>query len=168
MQKADEGQSTNNVSALRFGLIDNGYLPIPLYGKEPPIYGKNNKRKGLASWQKIDTVSPEMIAMWTAQWPDAVNTGVLTKNTPALDIDILNPDVAKAVEALVRDYYEERGNVLVRFGLPPKRAIPFRTDAPFAKILRNLIAPDGSEHKLELLASGQQFTSQAQPLEAAE
>jgi hypothetical protein len=42
-------------------------------------------------------------------------------------------------------------------GKPPKRAIPFRTEEPFKKIVVNLIAPDGSEgQKIEFLADGEQ------------
>src|SRR5262249_30714660 len=49
------------------------------------------------------------------------------------------------------------GYVLVRIGLPPKRAIPFRSEEPFDKIAVNLIAPNGSEgQKIEFLCNGQQ------------
>ena len=47
--------------------------------------------------------------------------------------------------------------ILVRFGKAPKRAIIFRCDEPFPKIVVNLIAPDGSNHKLEFLSDGQQL-----------
>jgi hypothetical protein len=54
----------------------------------------------------------------------------------------------------------DRGHVLVRIGRAPKRAIPFRTDAPFKKITANLIAVGGSEgQKIELLADGQQVVA---------
>ena len=47
--------------------------------------------------------------------------------------------------------------MLVRFGAPPKRAIPFRTNTPFAKIVAKLVAPDGSDgQRLELMCDGQQ------------
>jgi hypothetical protein len=48
---------------------------MPLYGKEPPIYGKNNKRGGLKKWQELHEVTAEQIEMWGKTWPDAVNTG---------------------------------------------------------------------------------------------
>ena len=82
-------------STLRLTLLRGGYLPIPLYGKVPPAYGKNNKRKGLGGWQKIETVSYEQIEMWGRTWPDAINTGVLTRTTPTLDADILNEAAAR-------------------------------------------------------------------------
>src|SRR5262249_12550793 len=130
---------------------------IPLYGKEPPIYGKNNQRKGLPGWSDIVSVTDDMIVMWAKTWPDAVNTGVLTRNVPTLDLDILNEEAVRACEDLVHDRYEDAGPILVRIGLPPKRAIPFRTDEPFDKIIVNLIALNGSEsQKIEFLCHGQQ------------
>jgi hypothetical protein len=45
----------------------------------------------------------------------------------------------------------------VRIGQPPKRAIIFRTNTPFIKLIVNLTAPNGSEEKLELLGDGQQL-----------
>ena len=90
-------------------------------------------------------------------WPNAGNTGILCCFTPTLDIDILDADAAAAVEALVRERFEDGGHVLIRVGLPPKRAIPFRTQEPFKKITVPLIAPNGdTNQKLEFLGDGQQ------------
>jgi hypothetical protein len=84
----------------------------------------------------------------------------LTATTPALDIDILDEAAASAVEALVREKYEERGAFLVRFGKAPRRLITFRCMKPFKKIAVSLISPSGStDQKLELLADGQQFVA---------
>jgi hypothetical protein len=54
-----------------------GYMPIPLFGKQPPEYGKNNQRGGLAGWSKLTDVSHEQINMWSRVWPTATNTGAL-------------------------------------------------------------------------------------------
>jgi Bifunctional DNA primase/polymerase, N-terminal len=143
-------------TALRLRLVAGGYTPLPLYGKTPPTYGKNNKRKGLADWQNLCDVTPEQIDMWGKTWPDAGNTGALTRLMPTLDIDILNEEAVRAIEEHVRDRYEEHGHILPRIGKPPKRAIPFRTDEPFAKIIANVVAPNGSAEKLEFLGDGQQ------------
>ena len=95
--------------------------------------------------------------MWGRTWPDAINTGILTRTTPTLDADILNEDAAVAIEELVREHYEEAGYVLMRIGRPPKRAFLFRTDEPFAKIVINFVARNGGEpEKLEFLGDGQQ------------
>jgi hypothetical protein len=95
--------------------------------------------------------------MWARTWPDAINTGVLTRAVPTLDADVLNEAAAVAIEEMVRERFEEAGHVLVRIGRPPKRAFPFRTDEPFAKILINLVPRHGgAAEKLEFLGLGQQ------------
>jgi hypothetical protein len=142
--------------AIRLALLRGGYTPIPLYGKTPPVYGKNNKRAGLGQWQRLANVSYDQIEMWGKSWPDAINTGILTKLTPVLDADILDEAAAIAVEDLVREFYEEAGRVLVRIGKPPKRAFLFRTEEPFAKLTVNLAARNGAAEKLEFLAADQQ------------
>ena len=141
----------------RHQLRKAGYCPIPLYGKEPPIYGKNNKKKGLKRWQELHDVSAEQIDLWTTMWPDAINTGCLCRFMPTLDIDILSEDAVRALIDHVREHYEELGHILMRIGRPPKCAIPFRTEEPFKKIVVNLLAANGSEgQKIEFLADGEQ------------
>lgn len=131
---------------LRQLLRRTGYSPIPVEGKRPAP----------KAWeQKIDC-SPDEITLWGSLYLYANNTGILTRLTPTLDIDILNPDAAEAVETLARERFEERGFILVRTGEAPKRAILLRTDAPFSKVTGDLIAPDGSQQKIELLCNGQQ------------
>jgi hypothetical protein len=53
--------------------------------------------------------------------------------------------------------FDEAGTVLVRFGNPPKRAIPLRTSVPFTKIAYHFVDPKGTKHKIEVLGAGQQF-----------
>src|SRR6516165_6236673 len=157
----ESGQHANAVDprVLRHRLRETGYCPIPLYGKEPPAYGKNNNRRGLPGWQQLQEVTPEQIDIWARTWPEAFNTGALTRLMPTLDLDILNEDAVCTIEDHVRKHYEERGYILIRIGLPPKRAIPFRTEQPFTKITINLVAPNGStekHEKIEFLGEGQQ------------
>jgi hypothetical protein len=79
---------------------------------------------------------------------------------PTIDIDILNEPVAIAAEDLVRERFEERGYLLVRIGKPPKRAIPFRTLEPFAKLNTSFVVPKGAPpQKIEFLCDGQQFVA---------
>ena len=135
------------VLEIRQALADRGYVPIPATGKMPPF----------ARWQKIENVSHSMLEAWNRNWPRASNTGILTKLTPTLDVDILNEPAAIAIEELVSERFEERGCILPRIGKPPKRAIPFRTADPFAKITANLVAADGSTgEKIEFMCDGQQ------------
>ena len=134
------------MSEQRLRLHARSYVPIPLFGKTPAP----------KEWQKITAVSPEMIAMWTKSWPTATNTGILTRLTPTLDLDLLHEPAAVAAEEFIRDAFSERGVVMSRIGKPPKRAILFRTSRPFRKITALLRAPGGGEEKIELLADGQQ------------
>jgi hypothetical protein len=130
--------------ALRLQLVQAGYLPIPLHGKIPPQ----------REWQKTESVTSAMLDMWDKSWPDADNTGCLTRRMPTLDCDILDAAAAKACQDFVRERY---GLVLIRIGKAPKFAIPFRCATPFKKIVVNLIAPDESEgQKIEFLADGEQ------------
>jgi hypothetical protein len=142
-----ESAVSDDVIALRRRLRAQGFKPIPVLGKVPSLKG----------WQsKLETNDAE-IALWVKLFPHSHNTGILTINTPTIDIDILNPFAATAVEELFRDRLDERGYIPVRFGRAPKRAIPFRTDAPFKKIAIPLIAADGdTSQKLEFLCDGQQ------------
>jgi hypothetical protein len=137
----------NDLTALRLQLRTHGYSPLPLEGKIPAP----------KAWQQKLNTTPEEITLWEKSYHLAGNTGLLTHTTPALDIDILDEEAADAVEALAREHLEERGDILVRVGKWPKRAILLRTDEPFAKITANVIAPDGTAEKIELLASGQQL-----------
>jgi hypothetical protein len=141
-----EDTRQTDTTTFRLQLVRAGYVPVPLHGKIPP-----NKR-----WEQTDNVTPEMLAMWAKTWPDAGNTGALTRAMPTLDIDITNEAAARAIEDHVRAHHEEHGYVLTRIGKPPKRAIPFRTDEPFPKIIANVIAPNGAAEKIEFLADGQQ------------
>jgi hypothetical protein len=111
----------------------------------------------LKKWQtKVDTNEDE-ICRWAKLYPYSDNSGLLTINTPGLDLDILIEPAARAAEELVKDRYEELGNCPVRIGLPPKRAMLFRTDEPFEKITVNLIGPTGKDEKVEFLGTGQQI-----------
>ncbi len=137
----------SDLADYRCKLWQNGYAPIPLLGKRPPLTG----------WQqKIDTNEDE-IRLLTRTYTYALNTGILTKFTPCIDIDLLNEEAAKAVEDLARERFEERGYFLVRIGKAPKRAILFRTNDPFPKCSLSLVAPNGdATQKIEVLADGQQ------------
>jgi hypothetical protein len=133
---------------VRLRLLAAGFAPIPVYGKTPAP----------EEWQRRFETNPDEIALWSRMWPDAVNTGILTRLAPAFDIDIRNPEAAEAVERLVRERYED---ILVRFGQRPKRAVLFRCERPFRKILRLFEPPAGDPEAkadgLEFLADGQQL-----------
>jgi hypothetical protein len=79
------------------------------------------------------------------------NAGVLCRLTPFLDLGMKDQDAVLAAEGLVRGRFEDDVDIVVRIGWPPKRAIPFRTDTPFDKIVVNLTAPNGDKQKIEFL-----------------
>ena len=138
------------VTELRLQLRKAGFHPIPVEGKIPP--GK--------AWQTKFNTTTDEIRLWSKPgfWHLAHNTGIIAKFAPGIDIDIMIEAAAKAVEMLAREFFEEHGDVHVRFGLPPKRLIPLRTDEPFEKLSCALTAPDGSEgQKIEILGDGQQY-----------
>src|SRR5262249_50839240 len=105
--------SMSDITALRLQLRINGFHPIPLKGKIPPMKG----------WEQKFDVSEEEIRRWEKTYPRARNTGVLAKFAPGFDIDITIEAAAKAAEDKAREFLEEQEhtNIHVRFGAPPKR-----------------------------------------------
>jgi hypothetical protein len=127
----------------RFAMLNNGYEPIPVWEKKRPVH---------SNWQNMSITHDEILG-WRGVGP---HTGLRTKHMPVFDIDILDGEAAIVVENVVRNFLGDRGEVLVRIGLAPKRAVPLRTDVPFKKIIVRLVAPNGNPHKIEVLGSGQQ------------
>jgi hypothetical protein len=140
---------TMTATEVRLALRANGYSPIPVLGKRPLI----------TEWQKKVGAPATEIADWATQYQAMVSTGILTAHTPAIDIDILAGPAADAVEDLLRDWFDGRGALLCRFGNAPKRALLFRTTAPFSKLTAQFRAPNGSFHKVEILCDGQQLVA---------
>jgi hypothetical protein len=139
----DPDTSTN----VRVRLWRAGYQPIPAEGKRPPM----------KEWQKHLETNEDEIKLWSKSFPYALNTGLLTRATPTIDLDILDKDAAQALELLAADMFGATGKFLTRIGKDPKRAMPFRTDQPFAKKTLEVKAPNGGTEKIEILCDGQQF-----------
>jgi Bifunctional DNA primase/polymerase, N-terminal len=139
----DSAVTPENVSEYRLSLRAAGYAPIPVMGKKPVMNG----------WQTKGNASAEEIAAM----PACTGTAILTERTPALDNDIRQADAADAVAELALEWFGDSGKLLTRFGEAPKRAMLFRTDQPFTKKFICFVAPDGRNHKIEFLGSGQQI-----------
>ncbi len=132
-------------TAARKRLLRAGYFPIPTNGKKPPIAG----------WTGV-VATDAAIDSWFSEFPEALNTGVLTRTTPAIDIDVYDPDVAADIEAALWDMIGTR--TIVRFGQPPKRAILFRAETSFTKISTPVFtSPSRQQHRVEALCDGQQI-----------
>ena len=106
---------------------------------------------------------------WKRKFPQASNTGLITKNTPTFDCDICDRDAAAAIEKLAKQRFGRRGRFMMRTGMAPKFAVPFRADTPFEKIVIKLVPPGVSDAEikknpkllqgLEFLGDGQQFVA---------
>src|SRR5262249_1052617 len=107
----------------------------------------------LPGWQSV-AINEAVINDWANTGP---NTGIRTARTPAIDVDILDPDGARVARDTLRYLLEERGKILERVGQHPKFAILLRTDTPFRKIIRKFRDKSGGAHKIEVLADGQQI-----------
>jgi len=136
--------------AYRLALLAGGYVPIPLNGKRPTN----------TAWQSDVAPEESEIASWKTTCGNAFNTGILTKWTPAIDIDVTDGVVANAIADRAAELIDEDAPLLVRFGKHPKRAILFRTDEPFDKIRTSDFASlDGATHHVEILCNGQQLAA---------
>ena len=135
-----------NPTEVRLRLRQNGYDPLPVINKAPV----------LKAWETKLGLTEDEIAFWATSFPEALSTGVLTKFLPTIDVDVLDPAAAEAAEEIIREEHEESGDIIVRFGQAPKRCVFFRTSAPFPKITRNLVAPNGKPERIEILCDGQQ------------
>jgi hypothetical protein len=133
--------------AARQALLQNGYQPTPLIGKRPILDNWQNSRP-----------TAEDVAAWEKNHSNATNTGLLTALTPAVDIDILDEEVANIIHVWVRKIIPVSQPELLRIGLPPKRAILFRCEAPFSKVSTGKwIDERGKENQLEILCDRQQL-----------
>jgi hypothetical protein len=134
----------DRATVYRKRLLAAGYSPIPVNGKAPPVAG----------WQDIEATKV-LIAGWVNKYADATNTGILTRTTPAIDIDVFDAVVAHELQEIAERMI---GASAVRIGQAPKRAMLFRVDEPFDKISTPVfVSPDGRTHKVEILCRGQQI-----------
>jgi hypothetical protein len=138
-----------SIAEVRLALKRNGFTPVSCIGKIPIGTG----------WQTGSEIPEAELAR-----AGGGNTGVLARDTPGLDIDIRVEEAAIAVEEAAKDWFDGRGAILSRVGLPPKRLIPFKTSTPFPKIRVELAHssddtadPAYKPHALEVLCAGQQW-----------
>lgn len=127
-----------------------GYEVLPAHGKRLLIEG----------WTHIP-LPVSQIDAWAANGEAASNVSIRTGTGPvpviAIDIDILAPDVAAAVARSAIDHF---GPAPRRVGKDPKCALIYRTQGPFPKLNSpKWKSPGGSGHKVEVLATGQQFVA---------
>lgn len=129
-------------------MIANGYNIVPIaVGKKAP---------GFDNWEKT-RANKRVLKEWLSDGHEHSGVGILTKDTPGIDLDIRDKDVAEAAEEKVRELF---GDAPVRIGMAPKRLLLFRTDTPFKKMRSNKYIDEWDElHQIEILGDGQQFVA---------
>lgn len=132
-------------------LIENGYGIIPIQpGKKAP---------GFDGWQKA-RATKEQVREWLNHGHRAAGVGILTKYTPAIDVDVADEETS---EWLVNRIHALTGAAPVRVGRAPRALLLFRTDEPFRKMRSGKWEdPEWCEqHQVEILGDGQQFVAYA-------
>lgn len=107
---------------------------------------------GFTGWTKHQTALDD-VERWSG-WGGGI--GLRTRDYPFIDVDVLSDDVAPAIANAIEQQYGRK--LLRRYGRAPRLAIPFRTDAPFGKVVFVLRdAANGEAGKVEVLADGNQI-----------
>jgi hypothetical protein len=142
----------------RFGVIaprlaGNGYDPVPI------IPGQ--KRPSPKAW--TDGGFADRAADYANDY-----TGIITKGTPAVDIDVSDADLVREIENIVLDVLDcHEMPPPRRIGNAPRTLMVFKTNEPFDKLstgyyqLATDPIVDGKlkASHVEILASGQQFVA---------
>lgn len=83
--------------------------------------------------------------------------GINARYTPAVDVDVLDSDVAQAMSDAIDALFPD-ARLMARTGQAPKFLVPFRASSPFRKITSSTyIDAEGRTHKIEILGEGQQW-----------
>ena len=104
-QREPAWAALDRVTAYRKTLLAAGYWPVPVNGKKVLLDDWANAR-----------ATPAIIDTWAVTRADHLNTGVLTRDTPFVDIDVTAEEVAEEIEALFKAELESSA---VRFGFWP-------------------------------------------------
>lgn len=133
-----------------------GYQLVPIM--------RGTKRPPMDDWQSIRS-NTKIVKQWIEGKYAKAGVGILTKNTPAVDLDIRDREIALKMQTFVETHF---GFAPVREGFAPKRLLVFRTNTPFTKINSNVYVDEWSVpdengkvagHKVEILGDGQQFVA---------
>lgn len=142
-------ENTNYLEKFGGRLLRNGYPIVPI----KPGY---KFPKGLSGWEQI-TATENHLKKWLANGFANGGVGVLTKYTPAVDVDVQDSDVVAQVVAWCEEHL---GPTVQRVGMAPKVLLAYRTDEPFTKVASKTYEDMfGLRHRLEILGDGQQFVA---------
>lgn len=140
--------SENYMEQFGAKLVDGGYRAIPIMpGTKRPGRYDGDKWGELARWTEVQAQQVH-VDVWS-KWPGC-GIGILCGEVVAIDIDILDADVAVMVAKVFEKHLGQ--TELMRIGKAPKALYLYRTNEPFTKI---------SMHPIEVLGVGQQFVAYA-------
>ncbi len=152
MSESTSSQAQNYLETHGEKLTHNGYTVLPL--------SAGHKGPRLTDWpQYTPERSREDIPQWIAQH---TGIGILCNNVVAIDVDVLDEDVADRLCEFLRTRLEDKP-FLCRIGKAPKFLVLFQVDP--ADDIKKRTTPvytcpeSGEKHQLELLAKGQQFVA---------
>lgn len=132
-------------------LLHNGYRIIPIPAR--------TKRPRLDNWESTKA-TVDSINRWAANGYAEGNIGLLTADTPGVDLDILDIPFVQEMQQVVAQVVNSTLPIPMRIGRAPKCLMLFCTAEPFTKISSPFfISPDEQKHRVEVLGEGQQFVA---------
>jgi hypothetical protein len=139
--------TTESIIHLRRGLIAHGYRVVPCAGK---------RAQGL-NWPNSKWRDDQMAGLMR-HLPHATNTGILTGDVVAIDVDTPDEKVARDINAMVAEI-PHFDAAPYRIGRAPKRCVIFRANTPRSKVATGAYLIDGHKCELEVLGVGNQVVA---------
>lgn len=146
-------------------LVERGWPIIPLMpGQKWPARLQNGHWSGYTEWHKHCSrpTRPYELQIWQ-RW-EGCGVGIACGSVVGVDIDCTDPEMAGRIEELAKEALG--ATPLLRVGRAPKRLLVYRVAKPFTKMASRQFRlphePAGSKpHRVEILATGQQFVAYA-------
>jgi hypothetical protein len=137
------------VTELRIALLGNGYVPLP----------QEYRACFLSDWPDLNITVP-VIEGW--RWGNKsrhwLSTGLRTTETPAVDSDVDDAELAPVILATIRELAPP-GRIIARYGQRPKFAVLFTTATPFAYKQLHFKSRHGVRHAIEVKANRHTITA---------
>ena len=145
--RGDDAMMTNldHVIHLRRGLCIHGYRPVACNGKEATGF----------RWQHME-LAPNVAAVYTRQYPDHLNTGLICGSLVGLDLDTPDREAAAAITAMATEL-PDFAYAPYRIGKAPKCLYAFRTTEPRPKRSTGAYLIRGLKCQIEVLGERNQF-----------
>lgn len=130
-------------------------VPLAEAGYEVIWIPKGQKGPKESHWQSMQT-DVQTVREHAANGKADFNVGIRTRYTPAIDLDILDDELAEELEQWCID---NLGAAPVRVGQAPKRLLVYATDKPQKKRKITFEDANGVNNAIEILGDGQQFVA---------